>query len=445
MDIKKKIAKRITITFLLIMILVTFSSKTIIYFTTPKVVTVKIQGGQISNDQVLKNISYSFSETTSIKFDKQYSTPLKVSKINSKEGNSVNSGDILITFDTNALSDPISQTQDDLNILKKDLSDFNTEFTRNLEDQLSAINDKSDEIIQLQRQINSNSALLANMNTVINSSLDENADLTNIDDPATLSQNIDADKKQLDKLKVELTRMQEDYNSMKNSGILNGTSVSEIQKNINKKQKELDDLNNLSSNYSTIKAPVNCTIAKIYVQEGDMYDGSTPLLDYRTSDIPTKITANLTDEEYNNLKDYVVTNPKCSIVSFGSTNDGTITGIERKDNNNYMYITMSSFDKLKNINPQNVSIKIQKNSKKYVALIPNEAIFQDSYVYVLNEITGFLGKELIVKKVEIVKGEYNSKYTGVDQGLLGNETIVKGTDREISNGQMVMINTKVTE
>ncbi|MCL2323349.1 MAG: HlyD family secretion protein [Oscillospiraceae bacterium] len=445
MDIKKKIAKRITITFLLIMILVTFSSKTIIYFTTPKVVTVKIQGGQISNDQVLKNISYSFSETTSIKFDKQYSTPLKVSKINSKEGNSVNSGDILITFDTNALSDPISQTQDDLNILKKDLSDFNTEFTRNLEDQLSAINDKSDEIIQLQRQINSNSALLANMNTVINSSLDENADLTNIDDPATLSQNIDADKKQLDKLKVELTRMQEDYNSMKNSGILNGTSVSEIQKNINKKQKELDDLNNLSSNYSTIKAPVNCTIAKIYVQEGDMYDGSAPLLDYRTSDIPTKITANLTDEEYNNLKDYVVTNPKCSIVSFGSTNDGTITGIERKDNNNYMYITMSSFDKLKNINPQNVSIKIQKNSKKYVALIPNEAIFQDSYVYVLNEITGFLGKELIVKKVEIVKGEYNSKYTGVDQGLLGNETIVKGTDREISNGQMVMINTKVTE
>ncbi len=435
MDIKKKIAKRVTITFLLIMILVTFSSKTIIYFTTPKVVTVKVQGGQISNDQLITDVSFNYSEISSIKFDKQYSMPLKVSKINCKEGNIVNSGDTLITFDIKALSDAIAQAQTDLDRAKQDLADFKKDFTRNLEDQMADINDKSEQIIDLQRSINSNK----NAGTI------SNTGTLATDEQTETIQDTEADERQLEKLKRELARMQEDYNSMKSSGKYNGTSEAEKQKEVNKNQQEIDDLNNLNNNYSTIKAPIDCTITKIYVQEGDDYNGLNPIIDYRTSDTPTKIIATLTDDVYNNLKDYVITNPNCKVVIYGVEEDGKIESIEKKNDKNYMYINMKSFDKLKNVNSENVNVKVQRKSKNYNALVPNEAIFQDSYVYTINETTGFLGKELIVKKVQVKKGEYNSKYTGVDDGLYGNETIVKGTDREINDGQRVMINNKVAE
>lgn len=424
MDIKKKIAKRITITFLIIMVLVTFSSRTIIYFTTPKVVTLKVQAGQISNDQIIKDVSFNYSESFSIKFDKQYTTPIKINKINFKEGDSVKLDDVLITFDSNALSDTISETQTNLERTKQELADFKKEFTRNLEDQMSAINDKSDEIIEMQNAINNNKT-----------SSSEEGEL----------QDVEADEKQLEKLKRELTRMQEDYNSMQSSGQFNGTSEAELQKEVEKKQEDLDDLNNLFNNYSEIRAPADCIITTIHVQEGEEYDGSTELIDYRTSDIPTKIVATIDDDVYIELKDYITLNPSCKVMIQGSYVDATIESIEKKEDSNYMNVTMQSYEKLQNVNPKSVNIKIEKKSKSYSALVPNEAIFQDSYVYAVYEETGFLGKELIVKKIEIKKGEYNSKYTGVDEGLSGMETIVKGTDREITDGQRVMINNKVAE
>ena len=421
MDLKKRIAKRITITFLLIMILVTFSSRTIIYFTTPKVVTIKVQGGQISNDQIIKDISFIYSESSSIKFDKQYSTPIRVSKINCKEGDFVKAGDILITFDSKDLSEMISQTQKDIDNARQELADFRKEFTRYLEDELAAINDKSDEIIDLQKIINDNKT------------------------SSEPIQDIEGSEKQLERLKRDLVRMQEDYNAIKNSGQFNGTTEAEQQREINKRQAELDELNHLLNNYTDIKAPEDCTITKIYVQEGQDYDGSTELIDYRVSDIPIKIVAMIGDDMYNEMKDYVTLNPNCKVMYQGSTVDARVEGIEKKTDDNYMYIVMDSYEKLQNVNPRNVNIKIEKKSKNYTALIPNEAIFQDSYVYVVNEQTGFLGKELIVRKIQIKKGEYNSRVTGIEEGLTGYETIVKGTDREITDGQRVMINNKVTD
>jgi|GEM_PF-5263904 len=421
MDLKKKIAKRITITFLLLMILVTFSSRTIIYFTTPKVVTIKVQGGQISNDQIIKDVSFSYSESFSIKFDKQYQTPIRVSKINCKEGDLVKENDILITFDSKDLLDNISQTQTDLSRAMQDLADFKKEFARYLEDELAAINDKSDEIIDMQNTINTNKT------------------------SSEPIQDIEVSERQVEKLKRELVRMQEDYNSVRNSGQFNGTTEAEKQKDINKKQSELDDLNRLLNNYIDIKAPIDCTITKIYIQEGQDYDGSTQLIDYRISNIPTKIIATIGDDIYNDLKDYVTLNPNCKIMYQGTTEDGNIERIERKTDGNYMYVAMESYERLQNVNPKSVNIKIEKKSKNYNALIPNEAIFQDSYVYIVNEQTGFLGKELVVKKIQIKKGEYNSRVTGIEEGLTGYETIVKGTDREITDGQRVMINNKVAD
>ncbi len=442
METKKKIARKVTIFFISIMILVTFSSKTIIYFTTPKVVTERIKGGQISNDETVSDVVFNYTDGATIKFDKKYSFQLKINKINVREGDSVKSADILIAFDTTQLTESISQAQIDMEKLTQDLTSFRKDLKRALEDKQVEINDKNDEVQSLQKRINDakrNSNVISTT-SISNSSLNTQDVYDNED-----SIDIESEERQLEKMKRELTRMQEDYTSMKNSGEYNGTTENEKQKEINKKQQELDDLNNLLNNYSTVKAPSDSIISKIYVQENDTYDGAGSLIDYRTSNVPTKITATITDDQYNNLKDYIDTNPKCKVIIFGTSEDGIIESIEKKNDKNYMYVTMKSYDRLKNAKPQNVSIKIEKKSKNYNAIVPNEAIFSDGYVYILNENYGFLGKELTVKKVQIKKGEYNSKYTGIAEGLLGNETIITGTDREIVEGQRVMLNNKAAE
>lgn len=94
---------------------------------------------------------------------------------------------------------------------------------------------------------------------------------------------------------------------------------------------------------------------------------------------------------------------------------------------------------------EHAKVYIKRETKRYEVLIPNEAIKKDkgqTYVFILHEKKGALGKEYYIQKVKIFCADSDDSKTAVADGLMWNEKIVCSSDKVLSEGDRVKVGTE---
>ncbi len=93
---------------------------------------------------------------------------------------------------------------------------------------------------------------------------------------------------------------------------------------------------------------------------------------------------------------------------------------------------------------EHAEIDIKKETREYELLIPNEAVRKDinnSYVFILQEKKGTLGKEYYIQKVNIFCADADDSQTAVSEGLMWDEKIVCSSDKMVFEGDRVKLGT----
>ena len=89
-----------------------------------------------------------------------------------------------------------------------------------------------------------------------------------------------------------------------------------------------------------------------------------------------------------------------------------------------------------------VRITIRQTSQRYHTIIPLSALREDSdgkFVFILEERSGALGTQQIVRRVDVTVQESNSTHAAVSGAFSDWEKLVERGDRELKNGDRVRI------
>lgn len=414
--INKGFTKKAIRLFIIIILFLTFFSKTINNFMLPQVDVINPLGGslvrKIDGHGVIKaKDSYEFYTNSSI----------KVLSVNVKPGQLVKKGQMIMVLDKKELE---KKLQDYLIILEQKKIELQKLINDDVDQRyMTDIESAREEVEQCKKDFQTTKTLYeAGIET----------------------------QKKVEESEIELKASQRKYNKiLKNKeqafndhklDIRNSELDIQLHQNkIIRLREELNDVNNIT-------APTDGVIKEINFSRGSITDSSKPLFNMTdaTNGFELKVTVDSSKASYLSIGDKAIV----KVTSLGGVklegkilhiNDSLQIEEEKKD----IFIELDSAN-LKG--GEHAEIHIVKETKYYEMLIPNEGIRKDNnknlHVLILQERDGVFGKEYYVQKSRVFSEGSDNLNTAIVNGLSFLDKVIIGSSRPISNGSRVKLNNK---
>lgn len=414
----RKNIKIIGICLLILIVLLTFFSKTIYNYNLPAITGVLPKNGTLTKTENTTGIS-KWEDIQEITSD----TAGKVEEILVKEGDKVSKGQVLVnlSFDKTEVEFNLNQLNIDKNKLSIDLE--NT-------------------------QIKINKLINALENAKKNKSSD--FEFENLKDKITRAQQKLADQKSLYEAdavaRKEVTDAENELNDLnKEYENLIQKKTSEIAslKNDIKlktldmemmaiKQKSLQD-KLTAFEKSTIHAPVSGTIIKLSIKKGqqlNMNDLIVSIGKGHSFEIECKISSK---------NNFIKVGDTVEVSNQDYKLKGSVSKITPDDATKKVTIKLDSKEVTEG---EAFNIKFKKESKSRYVLVPNSAVYKDKsgyFIYGIKRRDGILGQEFYTEKVKVGVGDSSEENTVITNGITFFEPIVLISDKQFTEGQTVKL------
>ncbi|AFS78955.1 RND family efflux transporter MFP subunit [Gottschalkia acidurici 9a] len=399
--------------FIITMIFLTFFSKTIYNFMIPTVSVTNPTSGELEI-AISGEGKIEAKETYEFYMDKS----LKVTDVNVKVGDLVNSGQVLMNVDTR-------------------------ELQRNLEDELITFEKKKVSIEKLSSNIDEKYNIdLRSLEDKIRQAEDElriNKELYKIGGESEA--NIKKSEINLNNIKREYQKVLLDKEREIEERKLN---TKELELELKLQENKINSLKDDIENLGKMMAKMDGRIEEINFLEGTFTDSSKPL--YKISDISkgyqVRIPLDIKKASYLNKEDVV----EVVIRSIGENIEGKITDIidnsntqEEKRDEKEIIISLNS-EKL--VGGEIAEVNIKKKSLNYDLLVPNEAIREDykgRFVLIVKTTEGPFGKEYYTQEIRLNIEDSDNSNTAVVGIIDIEDEIIVNSDRPISEKERIKV------
>ena len=403
---KKRISGKLAVIFIGIMLFFTLFSRTIYYIMTPKVTCDTAESGYIKEtfSNYTEEFYMAFDSQEEIMIPYSLDNPLEIRSINVKEGDTVATGDELIVFDIKPLEESIADLRIQLGGSEVQLKEFNKNYMEKMRQLEKSVEDYKSQIAMIDFEIEAGIATYS-----------------------------EAMKKKTD-LGYNLETAENELKYIKATGILNGQTADFYQDKLKSLKDEINSITSLINDYSKVISNVNGTISNVNYGQYDKYLGVKPLITIIPENAASSIVLKTNKDAVRLLDEGVV----CKILADGSVLE--TESLEARVSGEEYHIYADFKDSTINIeNIDGFSIEFEIKSEFCNFIIPNSAFYSPGKVFVFEETDGFWGKEYYVKSREVEIGKYNSVESQILDGIDRRSLVVTGWDRELKDGQRVML------
>lgn len=418
-DIRKKKILKAGRIFLVIIVILTFTSKSIRNLTLPKVSTMDAKSGslivEIATDGMVNAVK---------RVERYIDFSATVKEVKASLGDVIVPGDTILVLDKELL---------ELDLVKKEIAlkrlklQYDKSIAGNVEDVLytyeQKIKEAETELSKKEEEVKVKEQLY-NEGAIAKKELD-NA-ISQLDLTKLKYENAKNDlEKQLEKSEREKENREREIELMKLD-----ISSAEI---------EIEELKKMIKN-CTVIATSDGIIKEINFKEGMVVNNSKPLYVLDSPDKGFEATVAVNNEE----SQYLETGDSVQVF-LKSGNSGALKGeiksIKDAENTGKKLVTVGLEDhNLKGGEVVEVYIKKPIGSYKY--LVPRQALRTDEkgkFVFILEERQGPLGKEYYVVRNGVTEGDSDNNNVGIFSGLMGGERIVVRSSKPISEGSLVTL------
>lgn len=215
---------------------------------------------------------------------------------------------------------------------------------------------------------------------------------------------------------------------------------------LEKAKNSVERLKKLVNTNGKITAPIAGTVSEITASEGASITEGAVIARIAAGEKSMKIIATVTSDEAKQLKAGL----EAELYSDRIWAMGKITDIRRASGTGGQTGGQTMYEVHIGINPgqgdftmgDSVRITIRQTSQRYNTIIPLSALREDSngkFVFVLEERSGALGTQQIVRRIDVTVQEINSTQAAVSGAFSSWEKLVERGDREIKNGDRVRV------
>lgn len=439
--------------FIGIMIFLTLSSNTILYFLTPKVRVEQVTSGSIKDERKITEIELVYTKQEGIRIPIEIQGGLYIEDICVYEGEQVQKGDPIISFNKQECERVkrdfekriiVAQARCTSNTLKRQL------IEQSYKDQVAALgfndNRVSNQVqllkIQTSQKAKSRELEALEEEIKVNQLLYEEGAVSK-NDLMKLTEKKEQLVEEMKILEAEASQMQKEEKENKPDPI----KALERQKEEQLLQLENEEvltieLAEIKDQYEQIKpildtcqirASEPSIIEQINVKDHVYYNGKELLAEYVPLDSPVRGRAHIPEED----KVFWETIEMCMLLVDGEKVPVTPLGINKEQERYYMNFKFLDDQPIKNDGAKQL-MGITK-AKAYSVIIPPEALFGDSVYVLRKEEKGFLGNYYYIDKVKVEVGEATLSQVGIISGMNEGVSVVTYWDRELKDKQRVML------
>lgn len=252
----------------------------------------------------------------------------------------------------------------------------------------------------------------------------------------------DADKA-LDKAREDAARQTKtDRISAETKKLDNMAAEVELQKI----KKSIERLKKVVGTDGKIIAPIAGTVSEITASGGASIAEGAVIARIAAGEKSMKLIATVAADEAEKLK----VGLEAELYSGRIWATGKITDIRRASSTSGQTGTQTMYEVQIGINPgqgdlvvgDSVRVTIRQTSQRYNTVVPLSALREDAdgkFVFILEERSGALGTQQIVRRVDVTVQESNSTQAAVSGAFSDWEKLVERGDRELKNGDRVRI------
>lgn len=415
---KKKILKVGQI-FLIVIIILTFTSKSIHNLTLPKVSVTSAKSGSLIVE-IVRECTVKAVKRVEHYID--FSATVKEVKVS--VGDAVVSGEPILILDKESL---------ELELVKKEIGlkklrlQYGKAMIGNIEDNLyiyeQRIKEAETDLLKKEEEVNINEKLY-NEGAISRKELDntisehnsaelgyENAERDFIRQEEILEQEIEKQKSEIELMKLDISSAQ--------------IEIDQLKKIINS---------------CTVTATSDGVIKELSFKEGMIINNSKPvyILDSPDQGFEVEVVLNSEESQYLEMED------NAQIFLKSQNNDvlkGKIKTIEDAENTDKKLVVVGLADA--NLKGGEIGeFYIKKPVGSYKFLIPRQALREDEkgkFVYILEERNGPLGREYYLVRNSVKEGDSDHNNLGIISGLLGDERIIVRSSKSIYEGSLVTV------
>lgn len=415
---KKKILKVGQIFFIMIIIL-TFTSKSIHNLTLPKVNVQNVRSGSLTVEIVGEGI---VKAKERIEYYVDFQIPVKDVMVS--VGEHVKKGDVILALDKESLEFDLTKKEIEL---RKLMLQQEKVMMRNLSNNTNTYEQRIQEL-------EANLAKIEKELTIYQQLFNAGAiSRKELNDKKT---EFDIEKMKYENVKNEV-KVQKEI-AMKEKEALN--KEMEIMKlDILRLKMEIEEIKRRIES-SAVTAPTNGVIKEINFKEGMIVNNTMPLyvLDSPNKGFEIEVVLNSEDCLYLQHEDegqVFIRNQENSVLT------GKIKAIKNTERTGKKIVVIE-INNTGLTGGEWAEVYINKAIGPYEYIIPRQALREDEqgkFVYVIQEKEGPLGREFYAIRKAITTRDSDNRYIGVISGLLGDERIIVSSSKLLHDGSEVVI------
>jgi len=409
---KKKILKLGRV-FLIVMVLITFFSKSMNSWLLPNVVADKVASGKIKQEIIAEG-TVKPTEVASVYGNETY----KISKLHKQAGDTVEKGDLIYSIDA---GDFVKQMDD----LKLDYAIVENEYRQLENDRATLINDEKEQLDEAYKTAKAECKKLE-------AKVDQQKELYEIgaitrSDYEEKKELLDAEKQK----ELELAKAVANYTENISSKLQNlELSLENKALKLQKIDNEIVAVEEALSNEG-ILAEGKGMLIEINYKAGDKTNTQLPLYQWVADE--SGVVVEFEVDGY--WGEFLALGDEIKIEYADEKIDAFIISSQKRSEGDFIFSaepeTMIALN-------SSVEIKMRLAVGDYNALVPSASIFNDSkgesYVYVIENEAGAFGDKFIIEKRYVTIGNHNDENTGILSGLNANDPIVLYSDSVLADG-----------
>lgn len=393
MSVKTRKAAVVTMAFLLILL---YFSKSIVYWTTPKVTATSIQSGSITYSNKIIKTQILSDAMESVNTPATLPTDLRVSWLAEGGPRTVAQGEALLRVDEVALKKYLMSAENQYYEALVTLSMYQKNYAFAIEDATKAL---------------------------------EKAD-------AALEKEPKAKAKRKKQLQDAFDTAYETYHEVVTLGIYQMTSLNNMKEQCAMAKDELDKYQTIYDNQCALLSPCDGTLISWPDKNSIEYlPANTTLFKVLPNDGAWQFEVYVEGKVYLDEQTRTVkfTNPTAPLDALRFT----VNKLENKEEQAIMVLTGEGVDIARCYNVEGFTLIY--NSPFYSALVPNNAFITDTSVYAVQNVFIDNRQQTLIEEIQVKKSPGNAFYTPVVNALSSNMLLVTSWDRDIFDGSSVIV------